>query len=53
MDDVLNHWPYLPTHNGGIHDIFLWYYVVNAWMHCVDVTMGIDTLIVILLIVAL
>ena len=53
MDDVLNCWSDLPTHHGGIHDIFMWYYVVNAWMHCVDVTMGIGTLIVILLIVAL
>jgi hypothetical protein len=53
VDDVLNHWPDLPTHHGGIHDIVMWYYVVNAWMHCVDVTMGIGTLIVILLTVAL
>ena len=49
MDDVLNHWLDLPSHHGGIHDMFMWYYVVNAWMHCVDVTMGIVTLIVILL----
>jgi hypothetical protein len=53
VDDVLNRWPNLPTHHGGIHDIFMWYYVVHAWMHCVYVVMDIDTLIVILLIVAL
>ena len=53
MDDVLNRWPDLPTHRGGIHDIVMWYYVVNAHMHCVDVTMGIGTLIVILLTMAL
>jgi hypothetical protein len=53
VDDVLNRWPDLPTHHGGIHDIVMWYYVFNAWMHCVDVTMGIGTLIVILLTVSL
>jgi hypothetical protein len=53
VDDVLNHCLYLPSHHGGIHDIVMWYYVVNAWMHCVDVTMGIGTLIVILLTVSL
>ena len=52
MDDALSRWP-VPTHHGGIHDIVMWYYVVNAWMHYVDVTMGIGTLIVILLTVAL
>jgi hypothetical protein len=48
VDDVLRHWPYLPTHHGGMHDIVMWYYVVNAWVHCVVVAMGIDTSIVIL-----
>jgi hypothetical protein len=49
VDDVLSHWPDLPTHHGGMHDIVMWYYVANAWMHCVDVAMGIGTLIVILI----
>ena len=53
MDDVLNRWLDLPTHHGVIHDIVMWYYVVNAWMHCVYVNMGIGTLIVILLTIAL
>jgi hypothetical protein len=53
VDDVLNHWPDLPAHHGGIRDIVMCYYVVHAWMHCVDVTMGIGTLIVILLTMAL
>jgi hypothetical protein len=53
VDDVLNRWIDLPTHHGGIHDIVMWYYVVYAWMNYVDVTMGIGTLIVILLTVAL
>ena len=52
MDDVLNRWLDLPTHHGGRHDIVMWYYVVNAWMDCVDVTMGIGTLIATLLNVA-
>jgi hypothetical protein len=42
---MLRHWPYLPTHRGGMDDIVMWYYMVNMEMHCVDVTMGIDTLI--------
>jgi hypothetical protein len=50
---VLNRWPDRPTHHGGIHGIVVWYYVVIAWMHCVDVIMGIGILIVILLTVAL
>jgi hypothetical protein len=29
-DDVLRRWPDLPTHHGGVHDIVMWYYVVNA-----------------------
>ena len=53
MDDVLICWPYLPTHHGGMHDRVMWYYVVNAWMNCIDVAMGINKLIVILLTVAL
>jgi hypothetical protein len=48
VDDVLSHWPKLPTHCGGMHDIVMWYYVVNAWMHFVDVAMGIGALIIIL-----
>jgi hypothetical protein len=28
-----------------MHDIVMWYYIVNAWMHCVYMAMGIDTLI--------
>jgi hypothetical protein len=42
---VLRHWSDLPSHHGGMHDIIMWYYAVNAGMHCVDVAMGIDTLI--------
>jgi hypothetical protein len=48
LDDVLSHCPYLPTHYGGMHDIVMMYPIANAWMHCVDVAMGIDTLIIIL-----
>ena len=48
MDDVLSRWLDLPTHHGGMHDIVMWYYVVNAWMHCVVVAMGIGTSIAIL-----
>jgi hypothetical protein len=53
VDDVLNRCPDLPTHHGGIHDIVVCYYVINAWMYFVDVTRGIVTLIVISLTVAL
>jgi hypothetical protein len=49
VDDVLSHCLDLRTHHGGMHDIVIWYYVVNAQMHCVDVAMGIGTLIVILI----
>jgi hypothetical protein len=49
VDDVLRHWPNLPTQHGGMHDIVMWYYVADAWMHCIDVSIGIVTLIVILL----
>jgi hypothetical protein len=48
VDDVLRHWPELPTHHGVVHDIVMWYYLVNAWMHCVNEAMGIDTSIVLL-----
>jgi hypothetical protein len=48
VDDVLIRWLDLPTHHGGMHDIVMWYYVVNAWMHSVDVARGIGTLIVII-----
>ena len=48
MDDVLRHWLDIPTHHGEMHDIFMWYYVFNAWMYCVVVAMGIGTSIVIL-----
>jgi hypothetical protein len=48
VDDVLRHWPNLPTKLGGMHDIFMWYYVVNARMLYVNMAMGIDTSIVIL-----
>jgi hypothetical protein len=41
VDDVLSRFQDLSTHHGGMHDIVMWYYVVNAWMHCVDVAMGI------------
>jgi hypothetical protein len=30
VDDVLNRWLYLPTHHGGIHEIVMWYYVVQC-----------------------
>jgi hypothetical protein len=50
-DDVLRHWPDIPTHHGGVYDIVMWYYVVNVGMHCVDVAMGIDTLNFILLVI--
>jgi hypothetical protein len=45
LDDELRNWLYLPTHHDGIHDIDMWYFRVNARMHCVDVAMGIDTLV--------
>jgi hypothetical protein len=48
VDDVLSCWTDLPIHRGGMHDIVMWYYVANAWMHCVDVAKGIGTLIAIL-----
>jgi hypothetical protein len=48
VDDVLRRWPDLPTHRGGMHDIVIWYYVVNAWIHFVVVAMRIGTSIVIL-----
>jgi hypothetical protein len=48
-NNVLRCWLDLPSHHGGMHGIDIWYYVVNAGMHCVDVAMGIDTLMVILL----
>jgi hypothetical protein len=45
LDNVLRHWPDLPTHHGGIHDMNIWYSRVNARMHCVDVAMIIGTLV--------
>jgi hypothetical protein len=48
VDDVLRHWPNLPTHHGGLHDTVMWYYVVNVGMHCVNVAMGIGTSIFVL-----
>jgi hypothetical protein len=48
VDDVLRCWPEFPNHCGGMHDMVMWYYVANAWMHCVVVAMGIGTSIVIL-----
>ena len=48
MDDVLRRWLDLTMHFGGMHDIVMWYYVVNAWMHCVALAMGIGTSIFIL-----
>jgi hypothetical protein len=48
VDEVLSRWPNLPAHHGGMNDIVMWYYVVNAWIRCVVVAMGIGTLIVIL-----
>jgi hypothetical protein len=41
-------WPKFPTHCGGMDDMVMWYYVANAWMHCVAVATGIGTSIVIL-----
>jgi hypothetical protein len=35
----------LSNSHGGIHDIDIWYSRVNARMHCVDVAMGIGTLV--------
>jgi hypothetical protein len=51
VDDVLRHWIDLPIHHGGMHDRVMWYYGVNAGMHCVDVAMGIGTSIFILLVI--
>jgi hypothetical protein len=50
VDDVSRHWPDLPVHHGGMHDIVMWYYGFNARMHYVDVAMGIGTLIFILIV---
>jgi hypothetical protein len=44
-DDVLRCWIDLTTHHGGIHDLHMLYYGVNARMHCVNVAMSIDTLV--------
>jgi hypothetical protein len=33
LNDVLRHFPDLPNHDGGMHDIIMWYYVFNAGMH--------------------
>jgi hypothetical protein len=49
VDDVLSHWSDHPNHRGGMHDTIMWNYVVNAWMHCIDVAMGIGILIAILI----
>jgi hypothetical protein len=40
LDDALRHEIDLPTHHGGIHDIDMWYSIVNARIPCVDVSMG-------------
>jgi hypothetical protein len=51
VDDMLRRYRDLPNHCGGMHDIVMWYYVVNAMMHCIDVAMGFGTSIVILLVI--
>jgi hypothetical protein len=51
LDDVLRLWLDLPSHRGGMHEIVVWYYAVNEMMPCVDMTMGIGTLIIILLVI--
>jgi len=43
LDDGFRSWPYIPTHHGGIHDMDILYYGINARMHCVYVVMGIST----------
>jgi hypothetical protein len=45
LNGFLRHWLNCPTHHGGIHDMGMWYSRVNASMHCVDVAMGIGTLV--------
>jgi len=45
LDDELRCWLYLPIHHGGMHDMDIWYSRVNSKMHCVDVAMGIRTLV--------
>jgi hypothetical protein len=38
-------WDIPSNSHGGIHDMDIWYFGVNARMHCVDVAMGIGTLV--------
>jgi hypothetical protein len=44
-NDVLRCWLDLPTHHGGIHDVYMWNSRFNVGVHCVDVAMGIGTLV--------
>jgi len=43
LEYVLTHWLHLPNHHGGIHDMDMWYFKVNARMDSIDVVMGIDS----------
>jgi hypothetical protein len=45
LDNVLRHGIDLPTQHGGKHDMNIWYYGINATMHCVDVVGIIGTLV--------
>jgi hypothetical protein len=45
LDDELKCWLELPIHHGGIHNMDIWYSEVSARIYCVDVAMGIGTLV--------
>jgi hypothetical protein len=45
VSHVVRCWMKFPTHHGGIPDIDVWYSGGNARMHCVNVAMGIGTLV--------
>ena len=38
-------WAIPSNSHGGIHDMNIWYFRINAMMHCVDVAMIIGTLV--------
>jgi hypothetical protein len=45
LDDKLRHCIDILTHLGGIHDMDIWYSIIKVRMHCLDVAMGIGTLV--------
>jgi hypothetical protein len=47
LDNALRCGIHLPIHHGGIHDMDIWYYRFNVRIHCLDVAMGIGTLVLI------